>query len=181
MINKKRFFRTPKETARINENIKAKEIRVIDENGGMLGVLTVPEALVKSKEADLDLVEISPNAEPPVCKIIDYGKHLYQLEKKKKEAKKHQKVVHLKEIKLRPKTDVHDYNFKVKHIKQFLESGDKVKVTVKFRGREMAFIDVGREQLDKVIADVAEFGKVDSPPRLEGRNLNLTIVPVKQK
>ncbi len=178
MQNKKNQ-RTKKEIIRINRDIKANEIRLIDEKGEMIGVIKIEEGLKKADESGLDLVEISPNAKPPVCKIIDYGKYLYQIEKKKKEAKKNQKVVHLKEIKLRPKTDIHDYNFKVKHIKEFLKSGNKVKVTVKFRGREMAFMAVGKEQLDKVIADTAELGKPDSSPRLEGRNLNLTIIPKK--
>jgi len=146
----------------------------------MLGVLAISKALETAAQAGLDLVEISPNAEPPVCKIIDYGKYTYQVEKKKKEAKKTQKIVHLKEIKLRPKTDVHDYNFKIKHAKEFLAAGDRVKITVRFKGREMAYIDNGKERLNQIIADTVGIAKPDGLPRMEGRNLSVTLVPIKK-
>lgn len=146
----------------------------------MLGVMSSKEALVKAEEAGLDLVEISAGAVPPVCKIIDFGKYNYQLEKKQKEARKHSKVIQNKEIKLRPKTDVHDYNFKVKHVREFLEDGNRVKITVKFKGREMDHTDAGRNQLDKIIQDIADIGRVEIPPRMEGRNYNMTVVPSKK-
>jgi len=164
----------------INNGIPAREVRVVMENGDMVGVLPLDEALKRAHEEGLDLVEISPQADPPVCKIIDFGKYNYQQEKKKKEAKKHQKIIHLKEIKMRPKTDVHDYNFKVKHVREFLGNGDRVKITIKFRGREMVHTDGGKIQLDKVMQDTSDIGKVEIPPRLEGRNMHMTLVPIKK-
>lgn len=169
----------PEDLVRINDKIKVESVRLLDEEGEMLGVFSTPEALTMARERELDLVEISPNADPPVCQIIDYGKFSYQVEKKKKEAKKNQKVVHLKEIKLRPKTDVHDYNFKVKHVQEFLEDGDRVKITIRFKGREMAYIDSGKEQINRVIADTEGLAKPEGTPRLEGRNLSVTLVPIK--
>ncbi|MBN8217722.1 MAG: translation initiation factor IF-3 [Spirochaetes bacterium] len=174
----RQFNREPR--IRINRYISAPEVRVVLEEGEMLGVLPIQEALKKAEEAGLDLVEISPTAQPPVCKIIDFGKFNYQQEKKQKEARKHSKVVQNKEIKLRPKTDVHDYNFKVKHIREFLEDGNRVKVTVKFKGREMAYTENGRKQLEKIIVDIADVGKIEVPPRLTGRNYDMTLTPTKK-
>ena len=164
---------------RSNHEITAKEVRLLDEEGEMIGVVSVREALKQAEEQDLDLVEISASSKPPVCRIIDYGKFIYQ--EKKKEAKKTNKVVHLKEIKMRPKTDVHDYNFKVKHVRQFIEHGDKVKITIRFKGREIAFIDFGKKQIDKVIADTKDIAKVEVNPRMEGKNLFMILAPTVNK
>lgn len=164
---------------RINEKISAAEVRVIDDEGTMVGVVPIGQAIEMANDRELDLVEISPGATPPVCKLIDYGKYVYQAEKKRKEAKKNQKVVHLKEIKMRPKTDVHDYNFKIKHAKQFIEHGDRVKITIRFKGREMAYIENGREKLNMVVEELSEIAKMDGTPRMEGRNLSVTLQPIK--
>lgn len=172
--------RDTRDFTKVNDKIRAREVRCVDSEGEMIGVLTLSEALERAQEEGLDVVEISPGANPPVCKIIDYGKYKYQQEKKKKEAKKNQKVVHLKEIKMRPKTDVHDYNFKVKHVKEFLENGDRVKITVRFKGREMAYVENGRAQLLKVVEDTNELAKIEIPPKLEGRNYTMVLVPLKK-
>lgn len=145
----------------------------------MLGVMAIQEALRKGEELGVDLVEISPQAVPPVCKLIDYGKFNFQQEKKQKEARKNSKVIQNKEIKLRPKTDVHDYNFKVKHIREFLEEGDRVKVTVRFKGREMAYTENGRKQLERIVTDTQDIGKIEAPPKLVGRTYDMTLVPKK--
>ncbi len=173
-------FRNRPPAIRFNRYITAPEVRLLNEAGDMLGVVPLANAMAQAQEAGLDLVEISPNANPPVCKIIDFGKFNYQLEKKQKEARKHSKVIQNKEIKLRPKTDVHDYNFKVKHIRDFLEDGNRVKVTVKFKGREMAYTENGRIQLERIIVDTADIGRVEVPPRLGGRNFDMTLVPAKK-
>lgn len=164
---------------KVNEKITSREVRVVDEKEGMLGVLSLSDALSKARERDLDLVEISPNAEPPVCKIISYKKFIYQKDKKKKENRKTQKNVVVKEIKMRPKTDVHDYNFKIKNSRSFLEKGYKVKFTIQFRGREMAFIENGRRYLDRILEDTKDLAKIDTESKLEGRNLHMTLSPLK--
>lgn len=151
---------------------------MIDEEGGQLGVMPPLEALLKAQERGYDLVEISPKANPPVVKIMDYGRFLYEQNKKQHEARKHQKGHKLKEVKFRPRTDQHDFDFKTKHVVRFLEEGDKVKVVVMFRGREMAHKEIGREKLDRVIKDVAEYGAPEKRPSLEGRWLSVIIAPV---
>ncbi len=166
---------------RYNRQIRSDRVMIVKEDGKMLGTFTLQDALNKAREADLDLVEISPNNNPPICKIIDYGRFNYMQEKKRKEAKKQQKVSQLKEIKMRPKTDVHDYNFKIKHIREFITKGNKVKVTIRFKGREMSFIGLGRQQIEKITNDTKDIAKVDIPSRLEGRQLHMTLGPFKKK
>ena len=172
--------RDSKDSFRVNQSIEAPNVRLIDDAGEMTGVKSLADALKMAREAGLDLVEISPQSTPPVCKIIDYGRFLYQREKKKKEAKKHQHTVQLKEIKMRPKTDVHDYNFKVRHVRSFLKNGDKVKLTIRFKGREMAFVDLGNKQIDRVVEDTKDLGKVESKPKMEGRTLFMVLSPLKK-
>lgn len=146
-----------------------------------MGVFITNEALRIAEQEGLDLVEISPTARPPVCKIMDYGKYKYELAKKRHEAKKHQVVIRTKEIKLRPATDEHDLQTKLKHIRRFLEEGNKVKVTLRFRGREMAHRDLGRERLTQIVQEIGEMGEVEQMPKLEGRMMSMIIVPAKKK
>ncbi len=160
---------------RINFRIRAKEMRVIGENGDQLGVLQAPEALKRAEEAGLDLVEIAPSAVPPVCRIMDYSKFKYEQEKKEKEAHKKQKIVHVKEIRFGPKIGEHDYQFKMRNVEDFLNRGDKVKITMMFRGREMAHVDLGRKVLDRLAADISAVGEIEEAPRMEGRFLNMII------
>lgn len=155
------------------------QIRVIDDQGNQLGIMPPYEALKIARERSLDLVEISPQAQPPVCKIMDYGKYIYQLSKKAHEAKKHQKQIQLKEVKFRPQTDEHDYEFKKNHILDFLKDGDKVKASVRFRGREMAHKEIGRRLLDRLVTDVGEAGIVEFFPKFEGPNLFMVLAPKK--
>jgi translation initiation factor IF-3 len=162
---------------RINDGIKARQVRLIDEKGENRGVVTVQEALRLAIAADMDLIEISPQATPPVCKILDYGKYKYEIQKRKNEAKKNQKVVNIKELKLRPAIDTHDYDVKLKQAKKFLSQGDKVKFTMRFKGREMSANDLGKELLNKLIEDLELVGKVDSAPKLEGRQMTMMISP----
>ncbi|MYC83769.1 MAG: translation initiation factor IF-3 [Acidobacteria bacterium] len=155
----------------MNDRIRAREIRVIDVDGQQLGIMPPAEALTVARAKELDLVEISATASPPVCRIMNYGKYLYQLKKKAHEAKKHQKMIHVKEIKFRPKTDNHDYEFKKKNILRFLEDGDKVKASVNFRGREMAHKSIGRQLILRLIEDVGEQGSVEGNPKMEGNHM----------
>lgn len=155
--------------------IRAKEVRVIDNEGNQLGVLTVPDAVKKAEEVGLDLVEIAPSAIPPVCRIMDYSRYKYEQEKKEKEAHKKQKVVHLKEIRFGPKIGEHDYQFKLKNLEDFLKRGDKVRITMMFKGREMAHVDLGRKVLDRLSSDISAVGEIEEAPSLEGRFLNMTI------
>ena len=164
----------------MNERIRVREIRLIDENGQQVGVLAPHEALKMARERGLDLVEISPTAQPPVCKIMDYGKYLYELNKKMHEQRKHQKGTRLKEVKLRPRTDQHDYDFKKNHVVRFLEEGDKVKLVMMFRGREIAHSNLGRQKLEKLIAEVADYGSVEMRPYMEGRWLICVLAPKTQ-
>ncbi|MGM0431939.1 MAG: translation initiation factor IF-3 [Spirochaetota bacterium] len=167
---------------RINRQIRAREIRLIDSNGEMVGIVTPQEGLRMADEAGLDLVEVSPNANPPVCKILDYGKFKYEQEKKIKEAKKNQTQVKLKEIRMQPKIEKHDMSFKAKHIAEFLGEGNKVKVTVRFRGREMAHTELGRVVLDKVLEELENLESgfaVDRPPQMEGRFMSMILSPRK--
>ncbi len=164
---------------RVNERIRAKEVRVIDEEGKQLGIMPPGEALKTAREQNLDLVEVSPTANPPVCRIINYGKYLYQLSKRQHEARKHQKSSGLKEVKLRPRTSEHDLGVKRNRILRFLKDGSKVKATVMFRGREMAHRDLGFQMLQRLIEEVAEAGQVETRPRLEGPNLTTILAPKK--
>ena len=161
-----------------NQQIRAIDVQVIGSDGNNLGILPLNKAIATAKEEGLDLIEISPNANPPVCKIMDMGKYKYDLQKKTNIAKKKQKVVALKEIKLRPGTDVHDYNFKVKNAKKFLTNKDKVKFTVKFKGREMQHINLGKDLMNRIIEDTKEVGKIETHPKFEGRQMIMIIQPI---
>ena len=154
-----------------------REIRVIDDTGQQLGIMPPPQALALARTKGLDLVEISPTAVPPVCRIMDFGKYQYEQQKRARQAKKHQKVIDVKEIKFRPKVDEHDYQFKKKHIERFLAEGDKVKATVFFRGREMAHPEIGRRILERLIADLTDLGVVESDPQKEGNQLHTILAP----
>ena len=148
-------------------------------DGEMLGVVPIAQALQTAEESGLDLVEVSPNAEPPVCKVLDYGKYKYEDQKRKAEARKKQKTIDVKEIKMRPGIDTHDYDVKMRAMHRFLDEGDKVKVTLRFRGREMAHQDLGRKVLDRVRTDIEEIGKVEQMPKMEGRQMIMVVAPVK--
>jgi len=161
-----------------NERIRALDVQVIGSDGGNLGTLPLNKAIEIAKQEGLDLIEISPNAKPPVCKIMDMGKYKYDLQKKANVAKKKQKTVALKEIKLRPGTDTHDYNFKIKNAKKFITKGDKVKFTVKFKGREMQHTELGKELMNKIIEETKEIAKVESRPKFEGRQMIMIIQPI---
>ncbi|MDH5188181.1 MAG: translation initiation factor IF-3 [Rhodospirillaceae bacterium] len=165
---------------RINEGITAQEVRLVGPEGEMIGVTPVAEAITMAADFGLDLVEVSPNAEPPVCKILDYGKYKYEEQKKKNEAKKKQKVVSVKEIKLRPGIDVHDYEVKMKAARKFLDSGDKVKVTIRFRGREMAHQELGLQVLIKMRDQLEDLAKVEQMPKSEGRMMTMVLGPIVQ-
>ncbi len=163
--------------AAVNENISSKEVRVISEKGEMLGILNIRDAIEKAFEQGLDLVEVSPNANPPVCKIIDYGKYKYQLQKKLAEAKKKQKTFEVKEVKIRPGIEDHDYDVKLKSINRFLSDGDKVKITLRFRGREMAYHQRGMDVLKKLENDIQLIAKIEQSPKLEGRQMTMVVAP----
>ena len=162
---------------RTNEDIRAAKVLLIDENGEKQGVMPISAALDAAREAGMDLVEVSPNQEVPVVKILDYGKLRFEERKKKAAAKKKQRSSELKEIKMRPNIDIHDYDVKMKNMRRFFDEGDKVKVTLRFRGREMAHQELGLELLNRVAADVAEVGKVENMPKLEGRQMVMMIGP----
>ncbi len=163
----------------MNEKIRAREIRVIASDGGQLGIMPPEQALRLAQEQGLDLVEVSPDAAPPVCRILDYGKYRYQLNKKAQEAKKKQRVIQVKEVKFRPKTDEHDYEFKRNNIIRFLSKGKKVKATVIFRGRENQHRDIGYRILARIRQEIGEFGVVESEPRQEGPFLDMILAPKK--
>ncbi|MDD4363616.1 MAG: translation initiation factor IF-3 [Atribacterota bacterium] len=165
-----------KSTLRINDEIKTDKIRLINHDGEQLGVVDLEKGLEEAQKNNLDLVEVSPEADPPVCRIMDYGKYRYATEKKVKQGKKRQKAVGLKEIKMRPNIGEHDYEFKTKNIHKFLQDGNRVKVTIMFKGREMKFIDAGRELLERVITETNEISKVEKKPKLEGRNMTLILI-----
>ena len=165
----------------MNDKIRAKEVRLVGAEGEQKGIVSLAEALRAAEEAELDLVEIVANAEPPVCKIMDFNKHLFDLKQKQKDAKKKQHQVQVKEIKLRPGTDIGDYNIKLRAILRFLEEGNKVKITLRFRGREMAHQQLGLAQLQKVEADVIEYGTVEQAPKMEGRQMGMLIGPKRKK
>ncbi|WP_456264558.1 translation initiation factor IF-3 [Kingella kingae] len=166
--------------ARINGEITAKEVRLISGEGEQLGVVSIKQALAIAEEQDVDLVEISPTAKPPVCKLIDFGKYKYEQSKKRDEAKKKQKQVQIKEIKFRPGTDDGDYNIKMRKIREFLGDGDKVKITLRFRGREMAHQELGAQLLERIKAELAEEGQVEQFPKLEGRQMVMMVAPKKK-
>lgn len=163
---------------RINREIKAKEVRLINYNGENLGVVSISEALSIAQEVGLDLIEISPQVTPPVCKVLDYGKYKYELQKKKNEAKKNQKVVNIKELKLRPMIETHDYEVKLKQAKKFLSQGDKVKFTMRYKGREMSANDMGKDILNKLVEDLEGLCKVDAAPKMEGKQMFMIVSPV---
>ena len=163
----------------INREIRAASVRVIDDEGKQLGVLLLNEALAEASKSGLDLVEVSPTADPPVCRIMDYGKFRYQQSKKVQIAKKSQTVIQVKEIRLRPKTEEHDRDVKIKHIKRFLEEHDKVKVTVMFRGREIAYTEIGRGLMEAIKVALADDCVIDQQPKLEGRNMVMILSPKK--
>lgn len=170
-----------KEGERINQFITAPEVRVVHDERGSLGIMSIKDALALAKEEGSDLVEIVPTAEPPVCKIINYGKYKFDIQKKSKEAKKKQKLVQLKEIKMRPQISIHDYNFKMKHIREFLGEGNKVKITIMFRGREMAHTEFGYDLINKIIQDLENEASTEKPAKLEGKNLSAVLNPMKMK
>ena len=161
-----------------NERIRALDVQVIGSDGGNLGTMQLNKAIDLAKQEGLDLIEISPNANPPVCKIMDMGKYKYDLQKKANQAKKKQKIVALKEIKLRPGTEAHDYNFKIKNAKKFISKGDKVKFTVKFKGREMQHTDLGKDLMNRIIKETKDVAKVESQPKFEGRQMVMIIQPI---
>ncbi|MGR3635239.1 MAG: translation initiation factor IF-3 [Shimia sp.] len=163
---------------RVNDRIRSPEIRLIGAEGENVGVVTPAQAMTMAAEAGLDLVEISPNANPPVCKIMDFGKFKYEQQKRESEARKKQKTIEVKEVKFRPNTDTHDYEVKMRNVYKFLENGDKVKVTLRFRGREMAHQNLGRELLERVAVDIKELGKVENMPKMEGRQMIMMIGPL---
>jgi translation initiation factor IF-3 len=162
---------------RVNEDIRVPQVRLIDQDGEMQGVMTARDALLRAYSVGLDLLEISPNADPPVCKILDYGKYKYELQKKKNEAKKRQRVIEIKEIKVRPNIDENDYQVKMRAMKTFIEEGDKVKVTLRFRGREMAHQDIGIKVLERIRAELEVSTKVEQMPRMENRQMIMVLSP----
>ncbi|HCX14385.1 MAG TPA: translation initiation factor IF-3 [Rhodospirillaceae bacterium] len=167
----------PKDGPRVNEQIINATVRLIGADGDNIGVVDRDTALRKADEAGLDLVEISPNADPPVAKILDYGKYKYEEQKKKNEARKKQKIIEVKEIKLRPNIDIHDYDVKMRNMKRFLADGDKVKVTLRFRGREMAHMEIGQQLLNRVKTDFEPIAKVEQEPKFEGRQIIMVVAP----
>jgi translation initiation factor IF-3 len=162
---------------RVNNEIQAMKVRLIDEKGEMVGVVGLREGLQMAEEAGLDLIEVSPNAEPPVCKIADYGKYKYEAQKKANDARKKQKVIEVKEIKMRPGIDDHDYEVKMRAMKKFLDTGDKVKVTLRFRGREMVHQDIGMNVLKRVREELDPMAKVEQLPKMEGRQMTMVLAP----
>jgi len=173
--------RDSRRAPRVNERIGVREVRVVGEDGEQLGVLPTRDALIKARELSLDLVEVSPKSRPPVCRIMDFGKYKYEQAKKARVARKRQHQVVLKEVKMRPKIEKHDYEFKKKHITEFLDHGDKVKVTLMFRGREMAHTELGRQLLDRLSLELKDVAKVESPARQEGRLMILLLAPASTK
>ncbi len=163
--------------ASINWEIKVPEVRVIDPDGKQVGVLPVKEAVRIAEERGLDLVEVAPNSQPPVCRIMNYGKYKYQQSKRTQEARKHQTVIRIKEVKVRPRTEEHDFQFKLRHVKRFLDEGNKVKISMLFRGREIAHPEFGKEVLNRFIEEVKDLTVIEQAPRLEGRNMVMILAP----
>ncbi|MDY0094607.1 MAG: translation initiation factor IF-3 [Candidatus Vecturithrix sp.] len=166
---------------RINLQIQSPELRVVGPDGEQLGILSRDAALNKARELGLDLVEVAPTADPPVCKVMDYGKFRYQQQKRAHEAKKKQTVIQIKEVKVRPKIDEHDFQFKLNHVKRFLEGGDKAKISVVFRGREIVHKDLGQKLIDRFLEATQEIAEVESPAKMEGRNMTVVLVTKSQK
>ena len=167
--------------ARINERIRAREVRLVGADGEQIGVKPLPEALHIARENDLDLVEVAPNANPPVCKIMDFGKYKYEQDVRRKESRRKTSNVVIKEMKFRPKIDEHDYTTKTKHVERFLNEGSKVKITIMFRGREMAHPELGKRILDRIAEQVKDVGNVEAAPRVDGRNMLMVLAPVKKQ
>ncbi len=166
---------------RVNDQIDVKEVRLIGADGEQVGIVSIEEALQAAKAATMDLVEMSADAVPPVCKVMDYGKHLFEIKKQKAAAKKKQKQQQIKEMKFRPGTDIGDYNIKLKNVIRFLEDGDKAKISLRYRGREMAHQELGMEMLERIEKDLEEYGVVEQRPKMEGRQLLMVIAPKKKK
>ena len=179
-FHKKNYFqrRTKPRGPKANERIRSPEVQVISHDGKNLGILKIQEAINIARQEGLDLIEISPNANPPVCKIIDIGKYKYDAQKKANKAKKKQKKIELKEIKLRPVTEVHDYTFKIKNAQKFLSKGDKVKFTIKFKGRELQHSHLGNELMDKIKLDMHAMGRVELQPKFDGKQMIMVIQPL---
>jgi translation initiation factor IF-3 len=165
---------------RINDRIRAREVRLIDENGGQMGVTPLPDALAAARERELDLVEVAPNASPPVCRIMDFRRHQYEEQQRRKESRRKATQVVIKEMKFRPKIDVHDYTTKMRHVERFLAEGNKVKLTIMFRGREMAHPELGLRILERIADEVNEIAIVESAPRQDGRNMTMVLHPLKK-
>ena len=176
-INGKRFKESDNKRVNINEHIRAREVRVIGGDGDQLGILPLDQALAAAQEAGLDLVEVAPEAEPPVCRIMDFGRYKYQQSKKSAESRKKSTVIEIKEVKFRPKTGEHDYQFKLRNIQKFLAEKNKVKVSLMFRGREIAHADLGQALLERVLRDVGEAAQPEQMPKLEGRNMIMVLGP----
>jgi translation initiation factor IF-3 len=168
-----------REDYRVNDRIEAQEVRLVGEDGEMIGVVRLREALERAREVGLDLVEVSPTAKPPVCKVLDYGKFKYEAQKRANAARKKQRVIEVKEIKMRPGIDDNDYNIKMKKVRTFLEEGDKVKVTMRFRGRELSHQNLAMNILTKVKDEVSDLGKVEQFPKMEGRQMVMVMAPLK--
>ena len=177
---KQNYFqrRTKSRGPRTNQRITSQDVQVIDSDGDNLGILNLQDAIGRAKEQGLDLIEIAPNAKPPVCKIMDMGKYKYDTQKKANKAKKKQKKIELKEIKLRPVTEVHDYTFKIKNAQKFISKGDKVKFTIKFKGREMQHTNLGNQLMEKIKMDMQSIGKVELQPKFEGKQMIMVIQPL---
>jgi translation initiation factor IF-3 len=165
---------------KINREIRAAQVRVIDAEGKQLGIITLAEALAEAARGGLDLVEVAPTSDPPVCRILDYGKFRYQQSKKLQDAKKSQTTIQVKEIRLRPKTETHDLQVKIKHVRKFLDQHDKVKITMMFRGREIAYSEIGRKMMEDIREALADVSVVEQQPRLEGRNMIMILAPPKK-
>lgn len=172
-----RCFVIKKNDILINEEIKDKEVRLVDQDGSMIGVVNIEKAIKVATEKELDLVKIAPQAKPPVCKVMDYGKHIFEISKKEKESKKAQKVTNVKEIRLSPSIEDHDFNFKLKKAVNFLKAGDRVKVSVRFKGREIAYSSLGQKVLEKFSQACEEVGTIDKKPRLDGRSMVMFLHP----
>lgn len=169
------------EEVRVNRRIRAREVRVVDAEGEQLGVLGLHEAVALAQEAGLDLVEVAATARPPVCRIMDYGRYKYDMKKKAQETKRKQTVITVKEVKIRPKTDIHDYQFKLRNAVRFLGEGDKVKFTVVFRGREITHKDIAFQRLQRVVEDLKEQAQVEQEPKMEGRTMSMILTPKSKK
>ena len=162
---------------RINESIRVREVRLIDAEGNQKGIVPTFEALQMARAVGVDLVEIAPQAQPPVCKLLDYGKYKFELEKKNRESRKHQKQIRIKEIRMQPKIDEHDLEFKTRHVQEFLDEGNKVKVTIRFRGRELAHTELGRAVLDRILQMLGDAFLVEKPAQMEGRTMSILLNP----